>query len=313
MNLRVATITLNPAYDLIGRCEHFTRNAVNKVSTVSLNPAGKGINVARVLKSFGLDVTVGGFLGSENNTDFHTLFAQLNLINRFLLVTGRTRINVKVTEAADAVTELNFDGFTVTERQWQHFYHDSLAWLQDFDTVCISGSLPAGVAPASLTAWMRALRADGRRILFDSSHAAFSAGLKAQPWLIKPNRHELETWVGHPLGSHQAIVDAAQRVRQQGIENVIVSLGAEGALWVSAAGAWRACPPRCEIVSTVGAGDTMLAGLIYGTLRQQSLQDTLRMATAISALTVSQSAVGAVQQAQIAAMLTRVTLEQVAS
>ncbi|MEL7628668.1 1-phosphofructokinase [Pectobacterium aroidearum] len=309
MSRRVATITLNPAYDLVGYCPEVEKGEVNLVQTAGLHAAGKGINVAKVLKDLGIDVTVGGFLGKDNQDGFQQLFSELGIANRFQVVPGRTRINVKLTEKDGDVTDFNFSGFEVTQQDWQRFVNDSLSWLGQFDMVAVSGSLPAGVDPGAFTDWMSRLRTQCPCIIFDSSREALVAGLKASPWLVKPNRRELEIWAGRKLPTLADVVDAAHALREQGIAHVVISLGAEGALWVNASGAWLAKPPACDVVSTVGAGDSMVGGLIYGLLMRESSEHTLRLATAVSALAVSQSNVGITDRPQLAAMMARVDLK----
>ena len=309
MSRRVATVTLNPAYDLVGYVPQIERGEVNLVKTTGLHAAGKGINVAKVLKDLGIDVTVGGFLGKENQDGFQHLFSDLGIANRFQVVEGRTRINVKLTEQDGDVTDLNFSGFEVTAQDWERFSADSLSWLGQFDMVCVSGSLPAGVDPDAFTAWMSALRTQCPCIIFDSSREALVAGLKAAPLMVKPNRRELEIWAGRPLPQLNDVIAAAHALREQGIAHVVISLGAEGALWVNASGEWIAKPPACEVVSTVGAGDSMVGGLIYGLLMRESSEHTLRLATAVAAMAVSQSNVGISDRTQLAAMMARVDLQ----
>ncbi|EKN5047548.1 1-phosphofructokinase [Yersinia enterocolitica] len=309
MSRRVATITLNPAYDLVGFCPEIERGEVNLVKTAGLHAAGKGINVAKVLKDLGIDVTVGGFLGKDNQDGFQLLFSELGIANRFQVVPGRTRINVKLTEKDGEVTDFNFSGFEVTKPDWDRFVNDSLSWLGQFDMVAVSGSLPAGVNPDDFTDWMKRLRSQCSCIIFDSSREALVAGLKASPWLVKPNRRELEIWAGRPLPELGDVVEAAHALRDQGIAHVVISLGAEGALWVNASGAWLAKPPACDVVSTVGAGDSMVGGLIYGLLMRESSEHTLRLATAVAALAVSQSNVGITNRPQLAAMMAKVDLK----
>ncbi len=311
MTRRVATITLNPAYDLVGMCPSLVPGEVNRVRTVGLHPAGKGINVAKVLRDLGVDVTVSGFLGKDNQEEFQHFFSENGLANRFHVIPGRTRINVKLTENSGSVTDLNFSGFRITESEWQKFMADSLTWLGQFDMVVVSGSLPEGVDPAWFTTWMSRLRQLCPCIIFDSSREALVAGLKATPWLVKPNRHELEIWAGKPLPELKDVINAAHALRDKGIAHVVISLGQEGALWVNASGAWRALPPHCEVVSTVGAGDSMVGGLVYGLLMSQSSEHTLRMATAVSALAVSQPGVGVRDRAELAAMMAKIKLSPV--
>ncbi|MBD2805150.1 1-phosphofructokinase [Xenorhabdus sp. ZM] len=311
MRRRVATITLNPAYDLVGLCPDIVRGAVNRVQTAGLHAAGKGNNVAKVLRDLGIDVTVSGFLGEENQEGFQQFFSENNMVNRFHLVSGRTRINVKLTEKRGEVTDFNFSGFYVKEDEWNQFVSDSLMWAEQFDMIVVSGSLPEGITPELFTDWMMQLRQCCPCIIFDSSREALVAGLKASPWLVKPNRHELEIWAGKPLPDLDSVIDAARQLREKGIAHVVISLGEQGALWVNASGSWLAKPPACEIVSTVGAGDSMVGGLVYGLLMRESSEHTLRLATAVSALTVSQTNVGIRSRTELASMMSRIELTSV--
>ncbi|MCW9728530.1 1-phosphofructokinase [Proteus mirabilis] len=308
MRRRVATITLNPAYDLMGLSTPIELGEVNRVTTAGFHAAGKGINVAKVLKSLGIDVTVGGFLGKENQDGFQKEFSEAGIANRFQMVEGRTRINVKLTEPSGKVTDFNFSGFEITKQDWTRFVNDTLSWAGQFDMICVSGSVPPSIDLNDFTAWMKRLRSECMCLIFDSSREAFVAGLKALPWLVKPNHHELEIWAGRPLPELSDVVQAAHELRQQGIAHVVISLGEQGAMWVNASGAWMAKPPKCDVVSTVGAGDSMVGGLIYGLMMRQTSEHTLRLATAISALAVSQTNVGITDREQLARMMTEVEL-----
>ncbi|EMO1372959.1 1-phosphofructokinase [Proteus mirabilis] len=308
MRRRVATITLNPAYDLVGLSTPIELGEVNRVTTAGFHAAGKGINVAKVLKSLGIDVTVGGFLGKENQDGFQKEFSEAGIANRFQMVEGRTRINVKLTEPSGKVTDFNFSGFEITKQDWTRFVNDTLSWAGQFDMICVSGSVPPSIDLNDFTAWMKRLRSECMCLIFDSSREAFVAGLKALPWLVKPNHHELEIWAGRPLPELSDVVQAAHELRQQSIAHVVISLGEQGAMWVNASGAWMAKPPKCDVVSTVGAGDSMVGGLIYGLMMRQTSEHTLRLATAISALAVSQTNVGITDREQLARMMTEVEL-----
>lgn len=309
---KVATITLNTAYDLVGRLPRIELGEVNTVETLGLFPAGKGINVAKVLRDLGVEVAVGGFLGEENVGDFEHLFRSLALQDCFQRVAGRTRINVKITETEADVTDLNFLGYQIQPQAWQQFVSDSLAYCQQFDIVAVCGSLPRGVSAEQFSAWLKQLSQTGVKVLLDSSNAALTEGAKAQVWLVKPNHRELEAWAGKSLNSLAEIIAAAKQLQQQGIANVIVSMGAQGSIWVSAQGVVQAQPPKCEnVVSTVGAGDSMVAGLIYGSLQQWAQGQSLAFASAVSALAVSQSNVGVADPRALESILAQVQLRQI--
>lgn len=307
MTAKVATITLNTAYDLVGRLKRIELGEVNSVETLGLFPAGKGINVAKVLKDLGVQVAVGGFLGKDNVGDFEHLFQTQGLEDKFQRVAGKTRINVKITETEADVTDLNFLGYEINEADWHHFVESSLAYCQQFDLVAVCGSLPRGVTPELFAQWLRLLHQAGIKVVLDTSNQALQAGLTAKPWLVKPNHRELEAWVGHALNSLDEIIAAGKKLQAQGIANVVISMGAEGSLWLSDNGIVQAQPQKCEnVVSTVGAGDSMVAGLIYGFIHHYSAADTLAFASAVSALAVSQSNVGVSDRALLEPILANV-------
>ncbi|MFC0322571.1 1-phosphofructokinase [Gallibacterium melopsittaci] len=307
----IATITLNTAFDLIGRLPRIQLGEVNTVETLGIYPAGKGINVAKVLHDLDLPVTVSGFLGQDNQGDFIQLFQQLGLEDRFQRVAGKTRINVKITETEADVTDLNFLGYQVSSEAWQQFVQDSLAWAKNYDLVAVCGSLPKGVEVEAFKEWLLAL-GQKTKVVLDSSNAALTAGLKASPWLVKPNHRELEAWIGKPLNSLAEIITAAKQLHAQGIANVIISMGAEGSLWISDKGVLQAQPPKCtNVVSTVGAGDSMVAGLIYGTQQQLSQEETLCFASAVSAMAVSQSNVGVADKQALNQLLDQVKISKI--
>lgn len=304
---KVATITLNAAYDLVGRLKRIELGEVNTVETLGLFPAGKGINVAKVLNDLGVEVAVGGFLGEDNQGDFEHMFRVTGLQDKFQRVTGKTRINVKITETEADVTDLNFLGYQISAEDWQKFVVNSLDYCKEFDIVAVCGSLPRGVTSELFADWLLQLHQAGVKVVLDSSNAALTAGLKANPWLVKPNHRELESWVGHSLPTLNDIIVAAKKLKAQGIANVIVSMGANGSLWLSDNAVVQAQPPKCEnVVSTVGAGDSMVAGLIYGFVNNLSQQETLAFASAVSAFAVSQSNVGVSDRALLEPILKQV-------
>lgn len=309
--MRIATVTLNPAFDLVGRLARIEIGEVNTVETLGLYPAGKGINVAKVLADLGTKLSVTGFLGEENQGDFVQSFAKNGVDDQFYRVAGKTRINVKITETEADVTDLNFLGFEISEEEWEKFTAQTQNWESQFDLVAVCGSLPRGVSPEKFALWLETLHQQGLKVVLDSSNAALTAGLNAHPWLVKPNRRELEVWAGRALNSIEEVIVAAQELRAKGIENVIISMGEKGSVWINNEGVLQAQPPRCEnVVSTVGAGDSMVAGLIYGFSQGWDKAKTLAFASATSALAVSQSNVGVSDKTALEGILAQVKLTE---
>ncbi|WP_299015273.1 1-phosphofructokinase [uncultured Photobacterium sp.] len=289
---KVVTVTLNPALDLTGNLNALTAGTVNLVEKGSLHPAGKGVNVAKVLAELGADVTVTGLLGADNQEPFCQLFEELGVTDKFVRVRGASRINVKLVEASGQVSDINFPGVTVSEQDVANFEQTLFELAESHDVFVIAGSLPAGLSPEQCAGWVARLQQQGKFVFFDSSKAALAAGLNAVPWLVKPNDEELSDWAGRKLETEQELIEAAEQLADKGIANVVVSLGAEGVMWLDSEGWLGSRPPKMNVVSTVGAGDTLVAGMCWGKLKNWTKQETLSFATALSALAVSQVGVG---------------------
>ncbi|WP_163558670.1 1-phosphofructokinase [Halomonas sp. NO4] len=293
---RVLTLTLNPALDLSIGLERLEPGAVNRTRETHLAAAGKGVNVARVLVALGHDVTVSGFLGTDNDGPFLRAFEALGVEDAFLRVPGETRINAKLAEADGRVTDINGPGATIGEAAWQRLLDGLDTRLADAhrrpDAVVIAGSLPPGVTPDHLAGLVNRLRGAGLPVWVDTSGEALTAAIAAHPTAVKPNEHELAAWAGQDLASAEARLKAALRLYAGGVEEALLSAGPEGVLWVSRRGAWQAVPPRLAVVSTVGAGDTLLAALLHGVLSGHTAEQALRLATALSAESVRHVGVG---------------------
>lgn len=164
--------------------------------------------------------------------------------------------------------------------------------LPGIDAVVISGSLPPNMTPAQLASLITRIRERQLPVWLDTSGPALVSGLAARPTGVKPNETELADWAGHPLDTSEARLQAALRLNAEGIEDVLVSAGAEGVIWAQRGGALMAESPRVPVVSTVGAGDTLLAGALHGVLSGWTREHTLRFATALAAESVRHIGVG---------------------
>ncbi|MFW3614141.1 1-phosphofructokinase [Billgrantia antri] len=293
---RVLTLTLNPALDLSVSLERLTPGTVNRTHETHLTAAGKGVNVARVLADLGHDVTVSGFLGADNDGPFLRAFEAMGVEDTFLRVPGETRINAKLAEADGRVTDINGPGAAINAAAWQRLLDGLATRIGDPrrrpDAVVIAGSLPPGVAPTDLAELTAHLRAAGLPVWVDTSGEALTRTIEACATAVKPNEQELAAWAGESLENAEARLKAALRLYAAGIEEAIVSAGPAGVLWISRRGAWQAMPPRLTVTSTVGAGDTLLAALLHGVLAGHPPDQTLRLATALSAESVRHVGVG---------------------
>ncbi|MHA2937525.1 1-phosphofructokinase [Vibrio sp. RC27] len=308
---KVVTITLNPALDLTGHLDALNIGSVSQVNKGSLHAAGKGVNVAKVLSDLGAEVTVTGFLGAKNQDLFEELFTDLGANDEFIRVESSTRINVKLVEENGNVSDINFPGFTVDQSAISQFEVVLKKLMQNHDYFVFSGSLPIGISAEQSAQWITLLQQNGKRVLFDSSGEALTKGLEAKPWLIKPNDEELSHYIGHHLSSQNQCIEAAEVLSDKGIANIVVSMGAEGVLWLENTQWYQAKPPQMNVISTVGAGDTLVAGFCWGYMQALPKVDILSFATALSALAVCQVGVGAPDINEVLSLQKQIQLQKI--
>ncbi|MDU9389875.1 1-phosphofructokinase [Pseudomonas sp. zfem002] len=305
---KILTLTLNPALDVTVSLDALRPGAVNRASAQHSHAAGKGLNVAQVLADLGHQLSVSGFLGVDNLGPFEALISQRGFVDGFIRVPGETRSNIKLVEAGGQVTDINGPGPQVDAAARDALLQRLDQLAPGHDAVVVAGSLPRGITPQWLEQLLLRLNGMGLKVAFDSSGAALDAGLRATPWLIKPNVEELGEAVGQPLPGLAQQREAAQRLLDQGIAHVVVSQGEQGVNWFSRDGLLHGVPPQVTVASTVGAGDSLLAGMLHGLLAAEPAPQTLRRATAIAAQAVSQIGFGINDRAQLARLETEVVI-----
>ncbi|NEQ26607.1 MAG: hexose kinase, partial [Microcoleus sp. SIO2G3] len=203
--------------------------------------------------------------------------------NWFVSIAGKTRTNVKIIDPAqNQVTDINFPGQAPIAADIAALHHAIDRLSNECDWFVISGSIPAGVSASLYAELVARLKAQGKTVVLDASGDSLRQAIPFAPDAIKPNIAELQELVGQTFASETAIAMAAQRLVSQGIRSVVVSMGAKGAIFAEAEETIVARPPRVQVVSTVGAGDAMVSGLIVGKRRGLPLADCARLATAFS-------------------------------
>lgn len=305
---RVLTVTLNPALDLTLQLPALRLGEVNRSDNLQVHAAGKGLNVAQVLADLGHQLTVTGFLGEANAQPFEQLFAARGFADEFVRVAGETRSNIKLAEADGRITDINGPGLEVGAAQRDELLARLERLVPGHELVVVAGSLPRGVEVPWFVELLQRLARLGARVALDTSGAALREGLALSPWLIKPNEEELAQARALDPADAQALADEARRLNAR-IEHVVMSQGAAGVSWFSPAAAWHAQPPKMRVVSTVGAGDSLLAGMLHGLLAGWPAERTLAHATAIAAQAVGQIGFGITDRAQLAELEAAVRLQ----
>ena len=303
-------MTLNPAIDMRMRFASLQLEGLNRAQDVQLEPSGKGINVARALARQGFDVTAVALLGGPFGVMLESQLHGLRLLR--VPIAGETRCNVKVFDLErSAVTELNAPGPQVSESELEALRRTLRREVNAADLVVLSGSLPTNALVETYADLIRELSSLGAKTYFDADGTALQAGLGAKPFLIKPNRLEAETLLKMTIESSADALEAARRLQTLGAQHVVLSLGADGAMFVSDTEAVFVQPPTVYVQSTVGSGDALLSGVIAAQLQGLSWPETARYATAVAAARVASIGIEFPEPHEIAALLERVQVSPV--
>jgi 1-phosphofructokinase family hexose kinase len=280
----MVTVTLNPAIDQALSIPRFRPNTVNRVATECRSPGGKGINVASFLADYGVPTVVTGFLGTTHAELFEAHFTDKGLENRFVRIKGATRTNLKILNQPEReVTDINFPGLTPTSADLAQLEATLDALAQDHEWFVLSGSLPPGLPAETWGTLAARLRRERRRVLLDTADAPLRLGLKAKPNAVKPNTRELESALDRALIGQTDLLNAGRGLVRAGIEWVIISRGADGALFVTADEILSARHEGPAVIqTTVGAGDALVAGYLASQQAGLGIEGTARLAIAFS-------------------------------
>jgi 1-phosphofructokinase len=284
------TVALNPALDQTIEVAGLQVGAVNRAMRMQVDVGGKAINVASCLADFGVSAAVAGQLGRDNAALFDELFQRKQIANHCCFLDGLTRINTKLVDTVSGeTTDLNMPGPELTPDAATALLDKVLERLdrlvEHADWVVLSGSLPPGMPVEAYATITERVQAAGAAVLLDTSGPPLKATLSVGPRLVKPNRHELAELLNQPLDTLDAVIAAGRTVlnRSPAPEWVVVSLGGDGALFLTREQALHAHPLPVTVASTVGAGDAMVAGLVAARLEGLSLMQTAQRATAFAA------------------------------
>ena len=260
----IYTVTFNPALDYIVRLDSFVSGGTNRVNFEQVLAGGKGINVSIVLGNMGQKSTalgfIAGFTGEEVKRQLQDKKVNYDFIQ---LPKGFTRINAKV--KADTETEINGQGPNISEEKWQALITQIDKILKSGDVLVLAGSIPNTLPDDMYERILARLYGRGVRCVVDATKKLLLNVLKFQPFLIKPNNNELEDLFDTKLKTDEEFLEHAKKLQKKGAKNVLVSMGADGALLLDEHGNHYRCPaPKGTLVNSVGAGDSMVAGFLTG-------------------------------------------------
>lgn len=274
--MKIYTITLNPAYDVHAYAEQFAPFHENLACVTSREAGGKGVNLSRALQNGGTENIAVVVLGKENCAEFKAALEKTGLQTIFLEKPGRIRENLTLHCANQPETRISFSGFPVDDRLL-----GEVSALLDVDgdaVVTFTGRVASGISMDKVKDFLKDLQKKGAKIVLDSKSFSLEDIFEVQPWLIKPNQEEISEYLCCRIHNLEEAIVKARIFARHGIANVMISLGDQGALLLHNGCCYIATPPAIRAISTIGAGDSSLAGFIAAAQKGADAAECLKTA-----------------------------------
>lgn len=275
----IYTVTFNPSLDYVVQMDHLTPGEINRTTVENVYPGGKGVNVSVILSNLGIKSQVLGFKAGFTGENLEKMLEEFGCDTDMIpLESGLTRINVKINAGEE--TEINGQGPFIGETAIEELYK-KLDTLKEGDILVLAGSIPATLPADIYERIMERLQGRGIHFAVDATKDLLLNVLKYQPFLIKPNNHELGDMFGRKLETEEEIIDHAKKLQEMGAENVLISMAGDGAILVTQKGSiHKSRPPKGKVVNSVGAGDSMVAGFLTGWLNAGDYEEAFRLGIA---------------------------------
>lgn len=309
----ILTITLNPSVDIAYQLNQFRLDSVNRVEKVQKTAGGKGLNVTRVLKQIGEDVLATGFIGGELGNDVKNQLYQNHIKSSFVEISGETRNCIAILHEGQQ-TEILEQGPTIQEHEALNFIEHLRNLLSKVEVVVISGSLPKGLESDYYVKIVKLCKKFGVAVVLDCSGEALKKVLesKEKPTVIKPNTEELSQLIGSDItDENQELQSVLSSQMFQGIEWIVVSLGAKGAFAKHKDKFYRVRIPKIDVVNPVGSGDSTVAGIAASLAHALPDVELLKNATILGMLNAQEEQTGYVNLEHSEELYSKIEVEEV--
>lgn len=276
--MNIITLTLNPAFDVHCHTEQFFPFHENLAHITARDAGGKGVNISRALANYGINNNAVLVLGEENADEFLSKLPQIPY--RAITVPGRIRENITLHSDNDRETRISFGGFRAPENLSDEIENILQEWMSSDTVITVTGRNTDGLSMDRIKTMLRRLTEMGAKLVIDSRSFSLADLKELRPWLIKPNQEEISQYLGRTIDSFEETLSSALDLHQSGISNVMISMGDKGALLVCSDGIFTAVPPEITVRSTIGAGDSSIAGFLAAASKKASSAECLQLAVA---------------------------------
>ncbi|MEH7441489.1 1-phosphofructokinase [Bacillus sp. JJ1122] len=278
----IYTLTLNPSVDYIVEADEIILGELNRSKNEAKFPGGKGINVSRVLRSMEMESKAIGFLGGFTGKYVEEFLNREGIYTGFIKVEGDTRINIKL--KADTETEINARGPEISSLSLG-LLKEQIKQIGNGDFLVLAGSIPSSMPGTIYEEIVRICKDTGAEFIVDAEGDLLKTVLEYRPFLIKPNHHELGQLFNTEVSSTEEAIFYGKKLIETGAKNVIVSLAEKGAVYINESTAYTASVPKGEVKSSVGAGDSMVAGFISRYMKTKDRKEAFRYSVASGSAT----------------------------
>ena len=275
--MKVYTLTLSPAYDVHADCESFSQGRENLIEITSREAGGKGVNISRALLSAGIESKAVVLLGRDNSAEYERALSEANLDYRAIKIEGKIRENLTI-HSKNGETRISQRGFKVSAVVLNDIAK-SLDLKKD-DVLTVTGRLPDEISVSDLKELLKSLKERGVLIVIDSKSFTKEDICEVHPWLIKPNREEITAYIGRDIKNPDDARDNLDLISKIKADNILITLDADGAALVSDGALYLRKAPKIDTVSTIGAGDSAIAGFIASKIIGENAEASLRRAVA---------------------------------
>lgn len=281
MSKTIVTVTINPALDRITTVDHLVFEDRAYIESRTEAAGGRGINAARVLTSFGADVTAVTISGREIGRKFESFLEHDTFKKEIVRVRNAIRVNLTISDRQGLSIKLNELGPSLTQAEQNRLIKAVEKHLPDASWLMLCGSVPPGVDPYIFTKLIRLASQHKVETFLDTDGDPLLHGLEAHPTIVKPNQSEAERLLNTVLITRSQLVDAVQRIKAQGAKSAVLSLGSRGVIAAtSTEGVLEVVPPPIEALSPIGAGDAMAAAIVWALHDGKSFGEALRWGVA---------------------------------
>lgn len=307
----IYTITLNPALDKQYHVSEPVPNTILRASSIKLDYGGKGFNIARMLAVYGVECTALGFVGGHTGDVLSRGLTEIGIRTDFVRIQGETRTNISaISDTNDGYIKINEPGPTISADETKELLQKAKNLIQPDDWWVLAGSIPRGVPVAIYAQLIRLINQGGAKAVLDSSGEAFRIGCTAKPFLIKPNLDELADIAEMNGSDIQNVRKAIEKIHQMGINNIILSAGKEQAICSDGTQQWIGIPPHIVEVNPIGAGDAMLASVVYRLSTNKTLLDAFQWGLAAGSAAANLAGTMMPAKADVESLLKKVSITE---